>query len=65
MNRSYAKNALFFRGLNPFVKNQFKVTCVRRGDTMTEVIEALMRFYNTNPGSINKELKLVQAKRKK
>lgn len=48
---SNTKNALYFRNLDPHVKHQFKSVCVRRGECMQDVVEALMRVYITNPNT--------------
>lgn len=37
------KAGLHLKGLNAEVKRQFKAHCVRRGKTMTEVIEQMMK----------------------
>jgi len=63
--RSKTQSALFFRSLNPEVKTAFKMTCVRRSDTMQDVIESLMRLYITNPSAIEKELKATKLKHKR
>lgn len=43
------KGILFVRGLTASVKNKFAGTCRTHGDTMTSVLEALMRLYNSKP----------------
>lgn len=43
---------LYFRKISPAVKSQFKSVCVRRGESMQEVIEALMIKYIEKPEEI-------------
>lgn len=57
------KNVLYFRNLNPHIKHQFKTTCIRRGDTMQDVVEALMRIYIDKPEVANNILREVRNKR--
>lgn len=63
---SQTTKSLFFRNLNPHVKQQFKTTCVRRGELMQDVIEAFMRIYSKEPSVVPLDvLKKVRAERVK
>jgi hypothetical protein len=44
---------LFVRNLPKDLKDYFKAVCARRGDTMGDVITALMRLYAERPGLVN------------
>lgn len=57
-------NALFFRNLNKSVKTMFKAACVRRENSMQDVVESLMRKYIKDPTVIEKELKETVKARK-
>jgi hypothetical protein len=61
--RMKTKSCLFFRSLSPQVKNMFKKVSVGRGDTMQDVIEALMRLYIKKPEIVEAELKTVKKSR--
>lgn len=52
-NKAKTKKAgiLFIRGLDKELKATFKAHCARRGQTMTEVISALMREALRSTGS--------------
>lgn len=54
---------LFLRGLSTAVKTQFHAKCVRRSRTMTDVIEALMKFYLDNPAAVESYVDEVIANR--
>lgn len=56
---------LFLRGLSVPVKNLFRAKCVARQLTMTDVVEALMRFYMENPGLVEPYVEDVLRSRKK
>lgn len=49
-------SVLFLRKIHPEVKRMFRSIVVRRGDTMSLVVEALMRGYIENPSLADKEL---------
>lgn len=55
---------LFLRGLSVPVKNLFRSKCVRRQLTMTDVTEALMRFYMDNSDMVEPYLEEVLKSRK-
>lgn len=63
MKRS-TKGVLFVRNIHPEVKKMFKGACYRRGDTISEVVESLMRLYvrNQKAGMIDL-IKVKQARK--
>ena len=46
------KGVLFVRNIDPTVKAIFKAVVYRWGDSMTRVVEALMKSYARNPGIV-------------
>lgn len=43
--------SFFIRGLPREVKSKFKAVCAGRDESMTEVVETLMRLYISNPAA--------------
>lgn len=55
---------IYIRNLTPGVKNLFKAVCSRRGDTIQDVVEALLRLYTKNPELVDRELILAKQARR-
>lgn len=62
--QKHHKGVLFFRNIPPAVKSLFKSAAYRRGDSMTDVIHALMLLYTKNPEVIEKELRRIKRDRR-
>lgn len=59
VHKRNTKGVLYIRTISPAVKSLFKSVCVRRGDEMGPVVEALMTLYVKDPAVVR-----VKKKRK-
>lgn len=57
------KGVMFFRRIDPSTKAIFKATCVRRGDFMEDVIEAMMIYFTKNPEKYEDEIRKVKKRK--
>lgn len=58
------KATLYFRGIPRARKDKFKSECSIRGDSMQDVIQALMCLYSERPDIIDKHLDRIRKFRK-
>lgn len=64
MKTKLKRGVMYLRGVHPDAKRQFRSIVTRRDDTMSMVVESLIRLYVKNPEIVSKELLAVKKSRK-